>query len=144
MFTVEPWEAVFVENRDGPLPTTQRRVPPNVRALLGERMGEYSVKGEGEIPRPLTCAADDQWRNSGYTLMAMLKRTKRVALFDTESHCCMVPVAPMGLSRTINLVTVRVAESHSHPFRHPSVFGSERRGAVTKCRMRAFLVHPGS
>jgi hypothetical protein len=50
--------------------------------------------------------------------MAMLKQAMRVALFDAESHCYMVLVALMGLSRTVNLVTVRVAESHSHPFRH--------------------------
>ncbi|KAJ6528056.1 hypothetical protein B0H19DRAFT_1083581 [Mycena capillaripes] len=52
--------------------------------------------------------------------MAMLKRTTRVAVLNAGSHCYMGPVALMVLSRTVNLVTVRVAESHSHPFRHPS------------------------
>ncbi|KAJ7711155.1 hypothetical protein B0H14DRAFT_2645884 [Mycena olivaceomarginata] len=55
------------------------------------------------------------------TVIAFYKRTTRVALFDAELHCCMVPVALMALSRTVNLATVRVAESHSHPFRHPSL-----------------------
>jgi superfamily I DNA/RNA helicase len=63
--------------------------------------------------------------------MAMLKRTTRVALFDAESHCYMVPVALMALSRTVNLVTVRVAESHSHPFRHPSeILGVSRKNSA--------------
>ncbi|KAJ7348449.1 hypothetical protein DFH08DRAFT_808189 [Mycena albidolilacea] len=53
--------------------------------------------------------------------MAMLKRTTRVALFDAESHCCMVSVALMVLGHTVNLATVRVAELHSHPFHHPSM-----------------------
>ncbi|KAJ7812805.1 hypothetical protein B0H14DRAFT_3478572 [Mycena olivaceomarginata] len=38
--------------------------------------------------------------------MAVLKRITRVALFDAESHCYMVPVALMALSRTANLATI--------------------------------------
>jgi hypothetical protein len=52
--------------------------------------------------------------------MAVLMRITRVALFNAESHCYMVPLTLMVLSRTVNLAKVRVAESHSHPFRHPS------------------------
>ncbi|KAJ6589195.1 armadillo-type protein [Mycena capillaripes] len=81
--------------------------------------GERLVKKRNKLP-DRSLPPDDRWRNSSHTLMAMLKRITRVALFDAEPHRYMVPVTLMVLSRTVNLATVRVAESHSHTFRHPS------------------------
>ncbi|KAJ6530116.1 hypothetical protein B0H19DRAFT_1082525 [Mycena capillaripes] len=80
--------------------------------------GERLVKKRNKSP-DRSLPPDDRWWGGGHTLMAVLKRITRVALFDAES---LVPVTLMVLSRTVNLATVRVAESHSHPFRHPSDF----------------------
>jgi hypothetical protein len=67
------------------------------------------MRNEGDIRESVADAKmcpNEEFFGRAFGSDISCKRTTRVALFDAESHCCMVPVALMALSRTVNLVTV--------------------------------------